>query len=51
MGGPSDTLPTRESALALMHEYTANDWPDGIKAALVELLLTLQVSGAKAIHL
>ena len=31
-------------------EYTANDWPDGMKVLLVELLLALEVSGGKGIY-
>ncbi len=31
-------------------EYTTNDWPDGMKVLLVELLLALQVSGGKGIY-
>lgn len=31
-------------------EYTANDWPDGMKVLLVELLLALEVSGGKRIY-
>ncbi len=31
-------------------EYRANDWPDGMKVLLVELLLALEVSGGKGIY-
>jgi hypothetical protein len=31
-------------------EYTTNDWPDGMKVLLVELLLALEVSGGKGIY-
>src|SRR6184192_4664479 len=31
-------------------EYATNDWPDGMKVLLVELLLALEVSGGKGIY-
>ncbi len=31
-------------------EYKTNDWPDGMKVLLVELLLALEVSGGKGIY-
>ena len=31
-------------------EYTANDWPDGMKVLLGELVLALEVSGGKGIY-
>ena len=31
-------------------EYVANDWPDGMKVLLVELLLALEVTGGKGIY-
>ena len=31
-------------------EYTTNDWPDGMKVLLVELLLALEVSTGKGIY-
>ena len=31
-------------------EYKTDDWPDGMKVLLVELLLALEVSGGKGIY-
>jgi len=31
-------------------EYRTDDWPDGMKVLLVELILALQVSGGKGIY-